>query len=246
MEPTSLITAAIKTGEGVTETVKTEAQGFWKLIYGPFATELGEHIALPLKEWRYNRLIKTLVRAKEKCEAAGVQPREVPPKIIHPLLESASLEHEPDLQEAWANLLANAVAQGSLHPAFPAMLKELSSREVRFLDALVNAVTAREPERRLARKRGMSGYYHRQLKEFLPDATPDTPEFYEMMGVLTRTGIMEPLQDAVSLEGEELERAIRTRDQIIQDVDYSHDISRLGWSFIEACHPPKSASEVHF
>ena len=38
----------------------------------------------------------------------GVEPKPVPLKVIQPLLEAASLEEEPDIQELWARLLATA------------------------------------------------------------------------------------------------------------------------------------------
>jgi hypothetical protein len=155
--------------------------------------------------WRTNRLIKTLVRAKEKCRAAGIEPKEVPPEIIHPLLEAAS-----DLQEAWANLLANAAAKSSLHPAFPGMLIELSSREVLFLDALVDAMRAKEPKQRRRTNGACQAITRFKLKTALLHATPDAPEFYEMTGILTQTGIMEAHGDVRTLEGGELARAIRT------------------------------------
>jgi hypothetical protein len=63
----------------------------------------------------------------------------VPLSIIHPALEAASLEEDDDLQDTWANLLANAadVRQPDvMSPSFPLILKELGAREVKFLDVL--------------------------------------------------------------------------------------------------------------
>jgi hypothetical protein len=61
----------------------------------------------------------------------GVQPAEVPVNILQPVLEGASLQDDPNLQSAWANLLANA-ADGRqmtrVEPSFVAMLRNLSSR----------------------------------------------------------------------------------------------------------------------
>jgi Abortive infection alpha len=63
----------------------------------------------------------------------------VPLKIIHPLLEAASLEDTPDLQDIWASMMANAADPRDSSPvtaSFPVILKELSSRHVKFLAAL--------------------------------------------------------------------------------------------------------------
>ena len=69
----------------------------------------------------------------------GVSPGEVPLNVLHPLLESASLQEEDKLQSTWANLLATASdprRRDPVEPSFIGMLKELSWREVRFLDCI--------------------------------------------------------------------------------------------------------------
>jgi hypothetical protein len=63
----------------------------------------------------------------------------VPLKIVHPLLEAASLEDTPDLQDIWASMMVNAADPSDSSPvnaSFPLILKELSSRHVKFLAAL--------------------------------------------------------------------------------------------------------------
>jgi hypothetical protein len=75
------------------------------------------------------------------------------------------------MQTTWANLLANAAdpRSGSLvSPSFPIILKELSSREVRFLDALYETCLTRakgepprEPESVTYEKASLSDIYAR-------------------------------------------------------------------------------------
>ena len=51
----------------------------------------------------------------------------------------ASLQEDEDLQEIWANLLANTAdirQVDVISPAFPLILKELGARDVKFLDVL--------------------------------------------------------------------------------------------------------------
>jgi hypothetical protein len=66
--------------------------------------------------------------------------------VLQPLVEAASLQEEPDLQNVWANLLANA-ADGRqmtpVEPSFVAMLRNLSSREVRFLESICEGLFCR-------------------------------------------------------------------------------------------------------
>jgi hypothetical protein len=73
----------------------------------------------------------------------GEKPREIPLNILHPALEAASLQEDTDLQEVWANFLANAGDPRQVtrvEPSFVAMLRNLSSREVRFLESLCDGV----------------------------------------------------------------------------------------------------------
>jgi|HubBroStandDraft_6_1064221.scaffolds.fasta_scaffold814787_2 hypothetical protein len=69
----------------------------------------------------------------------GVKAGEVPLNVLQPMIEGASLQEDPTLQEIWANLLANAAdprKKNPVEPSFAGILRELSSREVIFLDAL--------------------------------------------------------------------------------------------------------------
>src|SRR5437764_1273630 len=69
----------------------------------------------------------------------GVTPKEVPLNIIQPMIEGASLQEDPELQKTWANLMANAADPRELKlvsVGFHSALKELTGREVKFLDTL--------------------------------------------------------------------------------------------------------------
>jgi len=69
----------------------------------------------------------------------GVTPQEAALDVIQPLLEGASLQEEPNLQDAWANLLANATdprKQNPVSAAFPGVLQDLGPREAKFLNSV--------------------------------------------------------------------------------------------------------------
>jgi hypothetical protein len=62
----------------------------------------------------------------------GVAAKEVPLNIIHPLIGAASLQEDPELQEIWANLLANAADPREVRevsPIFSDILKEMRMPE---------------------------------------------------------------------------------------------------------------------
>src|SRR6266404_6298684 len=101
MEPTtSLVTAlAAKSCNAAVEVAKEEATGFLNQLLGLYASTIGESFALRRRERMFNNIVEVLQRAKKKLKEAGLTPKEVPLKIIHPLLEAASLEEETDIQE---------------------------------------------------------------------------------------------------------------------------------------------------
>lgn len=81
-----------------------------------------------------------LVRAYTRFERLGIEPQPVSPKSLLPILQGMSLENEEDLvfQEMWGNLLATAIAYGSVHPSCIEILKQLGPLEAKILDAFWN------------------------------------------------------------------------------------------------------------
>jgi len=128
-----------KAGDQAVGALEKEADGFLKAIVKQPAESLGGLLADQINAIRHKNLINIVVKAKRNLDNAGISPREVPLKIIHPLLENASFEGEPDLQTTWANLLSNAADprySNVISMSFPLILREFGIREVRFLDAL--------------------------------------------------------------------------------------------------------------
>ena len=113
------------------------AEGFLKRVFGPSAESVGLLLADRVNERRHANLIRIVTRAQRRLAEAGISPRQVPLKIIQPLIEHASLEESEDLQKCWSQLLASAAADpDSVHPAFVRVLSELSGPECRLLQAM--------------------------------------------------------------------------------------------------------------
>lgn len=86
---------------------------------------------------RWKNAQNLLVKARRITEGMDEQLQEPPLKLSMPLLENASLEDDDELQEKWANLLANTLTQKKdIRPAYIEILKELSSIEVKILDKI--------------------------------------------------------------------------------------------------------------
>lgn len=68
-----------------------------------------------------------VAKAREKVERTN-RPTTPRPKarVLIPAIENASLESDDDLREIWANLIANEMLEGDVHPEFPAILARFS------------------------------------------------------------------------------------------------------------------------
>jgi len=136
---------------GAAEIAAKKAEGLLKVLLGPAVNELAGMWKDKIALRRHQNLVDIVVAAKTKLDDAGVSPREVPLKIIHPLLEGCSLEDDPDLQKQWSGLLASCAdpvtAEGVL-PSFSGMLKELSARDAQFLNGIYDVVAKVRDQRR--------------------------------------------------------------------------------------------------
>lgn len=135
------VTTAIvtKSASDLSKAAKEGGKSFLSAVLRPPGEALGGIYADQLNERRHANLIKIAARAQHRLQVAGVTAKQVPLSIIHPALEAASLEENENLQDLWANLLANAADPRGINTvsaSFPGMLRELSARDVTFLDAL--------------------------------------------------------------------------------------------------------------
>jgi hypothetical protein len=105
-------------------------------LAGPAAEEIGLTLQDSIRVYRAQRQMKLLQKVSAYARERGFIPREVPLKLLLPILDNASVESDDDLHTAWAALLANA-ANPSIHgrilPCFVEILKQLSKGEAIFL-----------------------------------------------------------------------------------------------------------------
>lgn len=121
------------------------AKGFIERLVMPTAEELGLLIKDQISLWRFNNQVKILTKAKLICEKNNISVKAISPKLLCPYLEHASLEDNDELQEKWANLLANMVNSDKniQNHVFPYILSQLSIDEYLFLECVVEAKEAR-------------------------------------------------------------------------------------------------------
>jgi hypothetical protein len=198
---------------------------------------------------------------------------EVPFNILQPALEAASLQEDPDMQTVWANLLANAADPRHSNPVLPSfanMLKELTSREIKFLEGLVETMLAgRGPYSQLWADYQTGGFARWQLLDVCSraklfryagshsslsiavwkaneaDLTADNRDFEEMMGILKRNAILDEINrakplDVVTPVAKAIETRISSQDIHIETETF-YKLSVLGTAFVNACRPPAKA-----
>ncbi|WP_288741633.1 Abi-alpha family protein, partial [uncultured Rheinheimera sp.] len=122
------------------------AKGFADKLVLPSIEELGLLVKDQISYWRFKNQIKILNKAKTLCEKNNVSIKSIPPKILCPYLENASLEDDDELQDKWAALLVNMVDSrlNIQNHVFPYILSQLSKDEFNLLESVFT-----EKERRI-------------------------------------------------------------------------------------------------
>jgi hypothetical protein len=87
------------------------------------------------------RLAERAMEVAERIRASGFPERaaeELDEPLVAAILEAMAEETDPELQDSWENLLANALVEGAVtvRRAFPRILRELEPNEAVVLDAM--------------------------------------------------------------------------------------------------------------
>jgi len=102
-------------------------------VLSPFTNASG-YIGDRFADARRTAAIKSASKAAKLLKAEGIVKGDVPPKILLPWLDGASLEQDDALQDAWAGLLARAVkSSDAVNVSYIETLKRLGKREAELL-----------------------------------------------------------------------------------------------------------------
>jgi hypothetical protein len=201
-------------------------------LLGPSATEVGLMWGDVFRVRRLKNALRLFEDVKEVASEAGLRLKPVAPRLLLPILESASLEDEEDLHKRWVALLTNAAIANSpsaVLPAFPDILKQLTSQEAQFLDKAYDEVTTNEenqiasraPEHRLEPPQPVR---IRQTFDFRHPATMITIENLERLMLVSRN-------TGVHLTAEEQRNTFAAANHL-----YMTD---FGKAFVRSCRIPK-------
>lgn len=90
-----------------------------------------------VKLWRWNNQMEIIKKANIKIESSDLTKRQIPLKVLVPIIQNSSLEEDLNMQNKWSSMLANA-ATGNVEvsPNYVAILNELSVVEVFILEKI--------------------------------------------------------------------------------------------------------------
>jgi Abortive infection alpha len=183
-------------------------------LAGPAAEELGLTLGEHVRQFRIKRELRLWTRTKEMLEEAGISPKQVPLKLLYPLIQNAVLEEDDSLQDKWAALLANAGAEETeVLPSFIEILKQITSVEAEILDSAYDEILDDGQTSKLAIK-----------ESTLATVTPVTIGDLERLGLIDRHMVD---QFTSSLN----HHTFGPSNHLF--------ISWFGRKFIRACRPPK-------
>lgn len=208
--------------EAEIEVSENEIKSFFDGIIPDFVKEGGGIIADTVRFWRWHNQVKIVKKAKQILEDNNLDKNKVPLKVLHPLLESSSLEEDESMQGKWSNLLANAIAGTQrVTPNYIEILKELSPIEALILDKLFDeSLKPRE-------KTGTLQFSKQKICEFIGMSSEEADI---MVQNLYRLGLCrEPGSTGITFG--ESRVALRTTEIF--------ELTSLGEAFIKACREPK-------
>jgi hypothetical protein len=244
---------------GVAEGLISPVRDFFEKLSGPFATEMGLSFGDWARFYRFKNAVKILAKAKQFCLDAGIDVQSVPPRLLLPILENGSVEDTDELQARWAALLANSADPNTtvtILPAFPEILKQLSSNDVKFLHFLYNtealpkvaSAPEVEPDFSIPRALISLGIYG-QLAVAYGRATNQAtqtgtsgfsinkailPEFTLCLTNAMRLGLITTPLRADSPSGE-------ASTHIRAQSETGYYMTALGYEFVKACTDPKES-----
>lgn len=116
---------ATTTAEKLLAPITETTSGIGRLIRGTFDG---------LEEWRKIAFTGILLRAAEKVRhREKLRAIENSPRVLIEIIQSGSMELEPEMRELWANLLAREITRGEIHPEIPRILGRLTSQDAKVL-----------------------------------------------------------------------------------------------------------------
>ena len=141
-EVSKAVQAAAKTTSDALGVVANTGN-FLNRVFGGLVEDSVGIVADKIRFYRLNNYISLCERAKAKMREKGISTdtvtKTVPPKIAMPLIEHATMEDDVNLQDYWAQLLANVMDpnfESNVEPRHVSLLSEMEPLDLRILDTI--------------------------------------------------------------------------------------------------------------
>ncbi len=244
MNETNIATSSIEKGLDIAKELLS------KLI-SPSIEEIGLLVADNIKLFRFKNQVKILNKAQKYISDKGISIKQIPVKILVPLLENASLEEEEELQEKWSNMICNmADSETNLtNHVFPYILGQISKEEFYGLEKL----NIRENEhwtdweklRKIEESGGLLSFAERKIKDKLKNNNEEGfyagLDDYELENLI-RLGLIRKLPPKITIEefktgGWDNDSKEEYHNLKAEYDTYSsyHRITELGSQFVKIC-----------
>jgi hypothetical protein len=204
-----------------------------KSLLGPSAAEIGFAWRDSFRVWRVKRSVRLLQDAQQFASAAGLQLKAVAPRLLFPILESASLQDDEDLQARWAALLANAATSpNSVHPSFIEILRQLTPDDARLLDKLSDYCKEKRT-RRVSPWVGPISYAEREKRVAEGDNSEAAFDNLVLLGLIEVVYTIDSSKIKVSFtQGRS--------SKFDGKLDSHHELTESADTFVKACRAPKT------
>lgn len=195
-----------------------------KKVADPSLTALGER----LRDLWLDRAVEAqgvLDDATKMLGTVGLEPKEVPGRILWRIIEHASADTSGEMRSKWAGLLANASADPSRVPVeFPQILSQLSSLDAAVLDDMADRVV----------REGKKYTAEQKLVE-IARVAPSVGALRASLTNLERLSLVVPSETNSAFD-------IWDDDFIV--AEKRARLTRYGVVFVVACRPPGSKDIV--
>lgn len=153
------------------DTALEAAKHFVQTVITPPLEQVGGLLADKVKSWRLNNQINIVIKAEKLLKDRGIRTKKISLKVMAPLLEECSLEDDENLQQKWAALLANTVAESSSIKTniFISTLKEMTAEDAEIFEVIFEHCTISTPT-----DKGIEFTHSRRA--ISPDAFNDYPD----------------------------------------------------------------------
>ncbi|WP_055149505.1 Abi-alpha family protein [Jiulongibacter sediminis] len=226
-----------------------------KLI-GPTIEEVGLLMSDNIKYFRFKNQVKILVKAQEYVNEKKINIKEIPTKILVPLLENASLEENEEMQDKWAFMIGNLADsdQNMQNQIFPYLLTQISLNEFEMLSEFskMERIYMIDHLRLLDLRKEDAYYLKRENRELRDKVNKVQQEGFWVKGLedyeysnLQRLGLLKQLPPRFIIDELEIEHKGYLGSEYYpieaeyDPDDYGYRITSLGIKFLSACEEKK-------